>query len=71
MEAVKRVITSDAETAGFLQSEIDREGLSEELAAERHPFAPEGMIVVAEGSRLAFFSEYDVTRSYAGVRVLL
>jgi len=68
---VKRVITADAETAGFLQSEIDREGLGEELKAERHPWAPPGLIVVVEGSRRELFSDIDVLRSYAGVRVLL
>ena len=68
---MKRVITSDAETAGFLQSEIDRQGLSGELKAERHPYAPPGMVIVEGDGGREFFPVEDVTRSYAGVRVLL
>lgn len=68
---MKRVISSDAETAGVLRSEIDRAGLGGELKAERHPSVPAGKIVVTGEGGMQVFSELDVTRSYAGVRILL
>ena len=63
----KRVIVADVELAGVVQSEIDKQGLGDELEAQRHPWAPAGVIIV-EGDAYPWAL---VERSYAGLHLFL
>lgn len=62
-----KVIYTDPETAGVIQSEIDRQQLGGKLEVKYHPYAPVGMIAVDE-------QVHDwrmIADSYAGLSLLL
>jgi hypothetical protein len=64
---IKRVIYTDAETAGVVQEEIDRQGLGDLLEVQSHPYVPVGTVIAdnrAHPWRL-------IDDAYAGLRVLL
>lgn len=64
---IKRVIYTDAETAGVVQSEIDKQGLGELLEVQSHPYVPVGTVVV--DNRVHPWRLVD--DAYAGLHVLL
>lgn len=62
-----RTIYTDAETAGVVQSEIDKAGLGGELEVKFHPWVPFGAIVVNDRAH----PWHLIANCYAGLRVLL
>ena len=63
-----RVVYADAETAGALQSEVDKAGLRSEIEVRCDPFLHPGVVVTVGGEAYSFLLVRDC---YAGPRVLL
>ena len=61
-----KVIYTDAETAGVVQSAIDKQQLGDRLKVERHPYVPMGMIVVND----ELHPWHMIAGSYAGLHLL-
>lgn len=67
-----RTIYANAEVAGVIQSEIDRQGLGGELEAKRHPYMPHDLIAVADADdKPSAIPLALVMNARAGLRVLL